>query len=91
MQLQIHAQNMADAAGQRQSDAIAMVEETHQKKKTFDDGGATLALMGRDTSPAVELMQLVIEAQRTTYPHDGSDLILPLLLHQDLSRLTILP
>ena len=50
-----------------------MVENRHGKSP-FDDGGATLALRSRDTSPAVQLIQSAIESQRTTYPYDGSDL-----------------
>ena len=66
MQLRIHAQDMADAAAKRQRDAIAMVENTHQRNP-FDDGGATLALMNRGTTAsAPQIMQFAIEdrAQR---------------------------
>ena len=77
MQLRIHDQNMADAAAKRQRDAIAMVENTHQRNP-FDDGGATLALMGRDTTAsAAQIMQFAIEDQRPTFQHDGLDLITP--------------
>ena len=77
MQLRIHDQNMADAAAKRQRDAIAMVENTHQRNP-FDDGGATLALMGRDTTAsAAQIMQFAIEDQRPTFQHDGMDLITP--------------
>jgi hypothetical protein len=52
-----------------------MIENTHQRNP-FDDGGATLALMGRDTTAsAVQLMQFAIEDQRPTFQHDGLDLI----------------
>ena len=77
MQLQNHAQDMADAAAKSQRDAIAMVENTHQRNP-FDDGGATLALMGRDTTAsAAQIMQFAIEDQRPTFQHDGMDLITP--------------
>ena len=73
--MQNHDQDMADAAAKRQRDAIAMVENTHQRNP-FDDGGATLALMGRDTTAsAAQIMQFAIEDQRPTFQHDGMDLI----------------
>ena len=59
--LRIHDQNMADAAAKRQRDAIAMVENTHQRNP-FDDGGATFRLMNRDTTAsAPQIMQFAIE------------------------------
>ena len=70
---------MPEAKARSQRDAITMVENTHQKNP-FDDGGATLALMGRNTTAsAVQLMQFAIEAQRPTFQHDGMDLITPSL------------
>ena len=77
MRMQNHARDMAEARARSQRDAIAMVEDTHQRNP-FDDGGATLALMGRDTTAsAVQLMQFAIEDQRPTFQHDGLDLITP--------------
>ena len=77
MQLRIHDQNMADASAKSQRDAIAMIENTHQRNP-FDDGGATLRLMSRDTTAsAAQIMQFAIEDQRPTYQHDGMDLITP--------------
>ena len=77
MRMQNHARDMAEAAAKRQRDAIAMVENTHQRNP-FDDGGATLALMGRDTTAsAAQIMQFAIEDQRPTFQHDGMDLITP--------------
>ena len=77
MRMQNHARDMAEAKARSQRDAIAMIENTHQRNP-FDDGGATLALMGRDTTAsAAQLMQFAIEDQRPTYPHDGMDLITP--------------
>ena len=61
MQMQNHARDIEEARARSQRDAIAMVEDTHQRNP-FDDGGATLALMGRDTTAsAVQLMQFAIE------------------------------
>ena len=77
MRMQTHARDMAEARARSQRDAIAMVEDTHQRNP-FDDGGATLALMGRDTTAsAVQLMQFAIEDTRPTFQHDGLDLITP--------------
>ena len=77
MQLRIHDQNMADAAAKRQRDAIAMVENTHQRNP-FDDGGATFRLMNRGTTAsAPQIMQFAIEDTRPTFQHDGMDLITP--------------
>ena len=77
MQMQNHARDIEEARARSQRDAIAMVEDTHQRNP-FDDGGATLALMGRDTTAsAVQLMQFAIEDQRPTFQHDGLDLITP--------------
>ena len=77
MRMQNHARDMEEARARSQRDAIAMVEDTHQRNP-FDDGGATLALMGRDTTAsAVQLMQFAIEDQRPTFQHDGLDLITP--------------
>ena len=77
MQMQNMARDIADARARSQLDAIAMVEDTHQRNP-FDDGGATLALMGRDTTAsAAQIMQFAIEDQRPTYQHDGMDLITP--------------
>jgi len=77
MRMQNHARDMAEAKARSQRDAIAMVENTHQRNP-FDDGGATLALMGRDTTAsAVQLMQFAIEDTRPTFQHDGLDLITP--------------
>ena len=77
MRMQNHARDMAEARARSQRDAIAMVEDTHQRNP-FDDGGATLALMGRDTTAsAAQLMQFAIEDQRPTFQHDGLDLITP--------------
>ena len=77
MRMQNHARDMAEAEAKRQRDAIAMVENTHQRNP-FDDGGATLALMGRDTTAsAAQIMQFAIEDQRPTFQHDGMDLITP--------------
>ena len=45
MRMQIHDQDMADAKAKNQRDAIAMVENTHQKN-SFDDGGVTISLIG---------------------------------------------
>ena len=79
MQMQNHARDIEEARARSQRDAIAMVEDTHQRNP-FDDGGATLALMGRDTTAsAVQLMQFAIEDQRPTFQHDGLDLITPAL------------
>jgi hypothetical protein len=77
MRMQNHKGDMEDAKARSQRDAIAMIENTHQKNP-FDDGGATLALMGRNTTAsAVQLMQFAIEDQRPTFQHDGMDLITP--------------
>ena len=77
MRMQNHARDMAEAKARSQRDAIAMVENTHQRNP-FDDGGATLALMGRDTTAsAAQIMQFAIEDQRPTFQHDGMDLITP--------------
>ena len=77
MQMQNHARDIEEARARSQRDAIAMVEDTHQRNP-FDDGGATLALMGRDTTAsAVQLMQFAIEDTRPTFQHDGLDLITP--------------
>ena len=77
MRMQNHARDMAEAKARSQRDAIAMVENTHQRNP-FDDGGATLALMGRDTTAsAAQIMQFAIEDQRPTFQHDGLDLITP--------------
>ena len=80
MRMQNHARDVEEARARSQRDAIAMVEDTHhiQGRNPFDDGGATLALMGRDTTAsAVQLMQFAIEDQRPTFQHDGLDLITP--------------
>ena len=80
MRMQNHARDIEEARARSQRDAIAMVEDTHhiQGRNPFDDGGATLALMGRDTTAsAVQLMQFAIEDQRPTFQHDGLDLITP--------------
>ena len=77
MRMQNHARDMAEAKARSQRDAITMIENTYQKNP-FDDGGATLALMGRNTTAsAVQLMQFAIEDQRPTFQHDGMDLITP--------------
>ena len=77
MRMQNHKRDMAEAKARSQRDAIAMVENTHQRNP-FDDGGATLALMGRDTTAsAAQIMQFAIEDQRPTFQHDGMDLITP--------------
>jgi hypothetical protein len=58
MQMRNHAQDVAEARAKNQRDAIAMIESTHQRNP-FDDGGATLRLMGRDTTAsAAQIMQL---------------------------------
>ena len=75
MRMQNHKRDMAEAKARSQRDAIAMVENTHQRNP-FDDGGATLALKGRDTTAsAAQIMQFAIEDQRPTFQHDGLDLI----------------
>ena len=77
MQMQSLARDIADARARSQRDAIAMVEDIHQRNP-FDDGGATLELMGRDTTAsAVQLMQFAIEDQRPTFQHDGMGLSTP--------------
>ena len=61
MQMQIYAQNMQDAEDQRKRDEIKMIQDRHPKNP-FDDVGATVALLSRDTSPAVQLIQSAIES-----------------------------
>jgi hypothetical protein len=78
MQLRMHAQDMQDAEVKRKRDEIQMIQNVHPGNP-FADGGATFALMSRDTSSAAELIHSVIESQRTMYPFDGSDLTRPAL------------
>jgi hypothetical protein len=78
MQLRMHAQDMQDAEAKRKRDEIQMIQNVHPGNP-FADGGATFALMARDTSSAAELIHSVIESQRTMYPFDGSDLTRPAL------------
>jgi hypothetical protein len=74
MRMQNHDQDMAEARAKNQRDAIAMIENTHQRNP-FDDGEARLRLMSRDTTAsAAQIMQFAIEDQRPTYPHDGMDI-----------------
>jgi hypothetical protein len=77
MRMQNHARDMAEAKARSQRDAIAMVENTHQRNP-FDDGGATFRLMNRGTTAsAPQIMQFAIEDTRPTFQHDGMDLITP--------------
>ena len=78
MQLRMHAQDMQDAEVKRKRDEIQMIQNVHPGNP-FADGGATFALMARDTSSSAELIHSVIESQRTMYPFDGSDLTRPAL------------
>jgi hypothetical protein len=70
----MHAQDMQDAAAHRKRDEIQMIQDVHPGNP-FADGGRTLALMGRDTSPSAELLQLAMQTQYPSYPYDGSDLL----------------
>ena len=78
MQLRMHAQDMQDAEAKRKRDEIQMIQNVHPGNP-FADGGATFALMARDTSSSAELIHSVIESQRMMYPFDGSDLTRPAL------------
>ena len=78
MQLRMHAQDMQDAEVKRKRDEIQMIQNVHPGNP-FADGGATFALMARDTSSSAELIHSVIESQRIMYPFDGSDLTRPAL------------
>ena len=74
LQMQIHAQHMADAAAVQERAAQELFKQTHQTNP-FADGGGTLALMSTDTSSALAITQFAMESQRPAYPHDGSDLL----------------
>jgi hypothetical protein len=69
---------MAAAEAKRKRDEIQMIQNVHHVNP-FADGGATFALMARDTSSSAEIIHSVIESQRMMYPFDGRDLTRPSL------------
>ena len=74
LQMRHHEQNLADLEAHRQHAAIEMMQNAHQRNP-FHGGADTHELMGQDTSGAQAIMQMAMESQRPTLPHDGSDLV----------------